>query len=190
MLRKSRTLCRGTKSSNPSPSSRESDELSVPERQTISELWALGTSELAAGCRRDRDRPLSARTGASKQQSGREFASFCTATRAQDAAVQIGSICPALPQHACRHSQYLQSSAPSRLAINAADFSSRSGERMGMAMADTPVTPASISPSIRTSTAMTIKNATTGLRRMSAAITEVTVQYRIQFIQLTGVRTG
>jgi transcriptional regulator with AAA-type ATPase domain len=29
----------------------------------------------------------------------REFASACTATRTQDAAVQIGSICPALPQH-------------------------------------------------------------------------------------------
>jgi hypothetical protein len=48
-----------------------------------------------------------------------------TATRAQDAAVQIGSIRPALPQHACRGPQHLQ-----RLAINAADLSSRSGERM------------------------------------------------------------
>src|SRR6516225_7966261 len=52
------------------------------------------------------------------------------ATRAQDAAVQIGSIRPALPQHACRGPQHLQSSTPSRLAINAADLSSRSGERM------------------------------------------------------------
>jgi hypothetical protein len=49
------------------------------------------------------------------------------ATRAQDAAVQIGSIRPALPQHACRGPQHLQSSTPSRLAINAADLSSRSG---------------------------------------------------------------
>ena len=52
------------------------------------------------------------------------------ATRAQDAAVQIGWICPALPQHACRGPQHLQPSTPSRLAINAADLSSRSGERM------------------------------------------------------------
>jgi DDE domain len=48
----------------------------------------------------------------------------------QDAAIQIGSVCPALPQHACRGPQHLQSSAPSRLAINAMDLSSRSGERM------------------------------------------------------------
>lgn len=59
-----------------------------------------------------------------------------------------------------------------------------------MAMADTPITPASISPSISTSAAMTIKNATTGLRKMSAAISEATVQYRIQFIQLTDIRAG
>ena len=71
-----------------------------------------------------------ARTGASEQQSGGELASACTATRAQDAAVQIGSICPALSQHACRGPQHLQPSTPSRLAIDAADLSSRSGERM------------------------------------------------------------
>jgi IS1 family transposase len=65
-----------------------------------------------------------------EKQSRREFASACTATRNQDAAVQIGSICPALPPHACRGAQHLQSSTPSRLAINAADLSSRSGERM------------------------------------------------------------
>ena len=44
---------------------------------------------------------LSARTAASEQQSGGELASAYTATRAQDAAVQIGSIRSALPQHAC-----------------------------------------------------------------------------------------
>jgi transposase-like protein len=47
---------------------------------------------------------LSARTAASEQQSGGELASAYTATRAQDAAVQIGSIRSALPQHACRGS--------------------------------------------------------------------------------------
>jgi len=65
-----------------------------------------------------------------QKQSRREFASACTATRTQDAAVQIGSICSALPQHACCGPQHLQSSTPSRLAINAADLSSRSGGRM------------------------------------------------------------
>jgi len=59
-----------------------------------------------------------------------ELASACAATRAQDAAVQIGSIRPALPQRACRGPQHLQLSTPSRLAINAADLSNRSGERM------------------------------------------------------------
>jgi hypothetical protein len=73
---------------------------------------------------------LPARTGASEQQSGRELAPACTATRAQDAAVQIGSIGPAFPQHACRRSQRLQLSTSSRLAINAADFPSRGRERM------------------------------------------------------------
>jgi putative transposase len=47
---------------------------------------------------------LSARTAASEQQSGGELASAYTATRAQDAAVQIGSIRSALPQlHAVVH---------------------------------------------------------------------------------------
>jgi hypothetical protein len=50
--------------------------------------------------------------------------------REQDAAIQIGSICPALPQHACCGSQHLQPSTPSRLAINVADLPSRGGERM------------------------------------------------------------
>jgi hypothetical protein len=65
--------------------------------------------------------------GASEQQSGGELASACTATRAQSAAVQIGSICPALPQHACRGPQHLQPSTPSRIAIDAADLPSRGG---------------------------------------------------------------
>ena len=60
-------------------------------------------------------------TAASQQQSSGELASACTATKAQDAAVQIGSIRSALPQHACCGPQHLQSSAPSRLAIDTAD---------------------------------------------------------------------
>src|ERR1700736_5113408 len=64
------------------------------------------------------------------EQSGREFASGSATTRAQNAAVQIGSIGPALPQHACRSPQYLQSSTPSRLAVNAPDLPSRGGDPM------------------------------------------------------------
>jgi putative transposase len=48
--------------------------------------------------------------------------------REQNAAVHIGSICPALPQHACRGPQHLQFSASSRLAIIAADLPRRGGE--------------------------------------------------------------
>jgi hypothetical protein len=59
-----------------------------------------------------------------------EFASACAAAGAQDAAVQIGSICTALPQHACRGPQHFQPSTPSGLAINAADLPSQGGERM------------------------------------------------------------
>jgi len=36
-------------------------------------------------------------------------------------------ICSALPQHACRRSQHLQPSTPSRLAIDAADLPGRGG---------------------------------------------------------------
>src|SRR6202007_1463135 len=68
--------------------------------------------------------------GLQKKQSGREFASAGAATRAQNAALQIASICPALPQHACRGPQHLQRSTPSRLAIDAADLPIRGGERM------------------------------------------------------------
>ena len=51
-------------------------------------------------------------------------------SRAQDAAVQIGSIRSALAQHACCCSQHLQPSTPSRLAIGAPDLPSRGDERM------------------------------------------------------------
>jgi DDE domain len=51
-------------------------------------------------------------------------------TRAQDAAVQIGSIGPAVPQHTCRRPQYLQSPAPSCLAIDASDLQSRSRQQL------------------------------------------------------------
>jgi hypothetical protein len=50
--------------------------------------------------------------------------------RAQNAAVQVGSLRPALPQHACRGSQHLQPSTPSRLALDAPDLPSRGGGSM------------------------------------------------------------
>jgi hypothetical protein len=46
-------------------------------------------------------------------------------------------------------------------------------------MADTPVTPAAISPSMRASAATTAKNATMGLRRMSVAMADPAAQFRI-----------
>ncbi len=50
--------------------------------------------------------------------------------RAQDAAVQVSSIRPALPEHACRCPQHLQSSTPSRFAVDAPNIPSRRGEPM------------------------------------------------------------
>ena len=43
------------------------------------------------------------------------------AARAQDAAVQVGSLRPAVSQHARRRPQHLQSPTPSRLALDAPD---------------------------------------------------------------------
>src|SRR6266481_6195276 len=57
---------------------------------------------------------------------GGEFASGRATTRAQAAALQVRSICPAFPQHARRRSQYLQSATPPHLPIDTADLPSRS----------------------------------------------------------------
>ena len=73
---------------------------------------------------------LPALTGAQKEQSGRKFASGGATTRAQDAAVQIGSTRPAFSQHACRRPQHVQPATPSRLALDAPDLPSRSGDPM------------------------------------------------------------
>src|SRR5262249_59726524 len=51
---------------------------------------------------------LSARAGIAGEQSGRKLASGGTTTRAQDAAVQVGSLRPAFSQYARRRSQHLQ----------------------------------------------------------------------------------
>src|SRR5712671_3077712 len=51
-------------------------------------------------------------------------------TRAQDAALQVSRICPAVSQHARRRSQQFQPSAAPRLPIDAADLQNRSGSAM------------------------------------------------------------
>jgi hypothetical protein len=61
-----------------------------------------------------------------QEQSGGKFASSRATTRAQAAAVQVGSIRPALPRHARRHSQYLQSATPPHLPIHTAHLPRRS----------------------------------------------------------------
>src|SRR5271169_1338353 len=61
---------------------------------------------------------------------GRELPPSRATARAQDAAVQVGSIRPALPQHARHRPQYVQPSTPSHLPVDAADLQSRSGSAM------------------------------------------------------------
>src|ERR1700674_4507358 len=67
---------------------------------------------------------------AQDEQSRGEFASNRATTRAQDAALQVSRICPALAQHARRRSQQFQPSAAPRLPIDAADLQRRSGSAM------------------------------------------------------------
>ena len=65
-------------------------------------------------CGKGRNRIVgSPRTGRTQEQSGREFASTDTTTRAQDATLQIAGISPALPVDSRRGLQHLQRPAPS-----------------------------------------------------------------------------
>ena len=64
------------------------------------------------------------------EQSGGKLASGGTTARAQNATVQVGSFRPVFSQHVRRRSQHLQSSTPSRLAVNAPDLPRRGGEPM------------------------------------------------------------
>jgi hypothetical protein len=57
----------------------------------------------------------SPRAGPAQKQSGREFASTDTTARAQDAALQIAGISPALAVHSRRRSQHIQRPAPSHI---------------------------------------------------------------------------
>ena len=81
---------------------------------------------------------------AAGKQSGRELPSDGPETRAQDAAVQIGPLGPAISQHACRRPQHLQSPAAPRLPNDPADLQSRSssvaaGRRRRMSGAHGPI---------------------------------------------------
>jgi hypothetical protein len=61
----------------------------------------------------------------SQGQTGREFSSGGTTTRAQVAALQIGQIRPTFPEHARRDPQHFQPSTPPDLPIDPADLQSR-----------------------------------------------------------------
>jgi hypothetical protein len=64
------------------------------------------------------------------EQSSRKLASGGATARAQDAAVQVGSLRPAVSQHVRRRPQHLQSPTPSHLALDAPALPSRGGEPM------------------------------------------------------------
>ena len=64
------------------------------------------------------------------EQSGREFSSGGTTTRAQAAALQIGQICPTFPEHARRGPQHFQPSTPPDFPIDPADLQSRGSGAM------------------------------------------------------------
>src|SRR5215472_13957285 len=69
---------------------------------------------------------LSASARAAELQSGGKLASGSATTRAQAAALQVASICSALPQHARCGSQHLQPATPPHLPIDIEDLPSRS----------------------------------------------------------------
>src|SRR6476661_3830898 len=68
--------------------------------------------------------------GLRKNKQGGEFASGSPTTLAQAAAVQVASLCPALPQHARCGSQHLQLSTAPHLPIHTTDLPSRSYRRV------------------------------------------------------------
>ena len=69
------------------------------------------------------------------EQPRRKLSSSRAETRAQDAAIQIGSLRPAVPQHARCRTQHLQSSTTSRHSIDASDLQSRSSYPVADAVA-------------------------------------------------------
>jgi transposase-like protein len=79
----------------------------APEVLVTDKLGSYGAAKAEIG--------LSARAGPAQEQSGREFASTDTTTRAQDATLQIARISPALPLDSRRGLQHLQRPAPSHI---------------------------------------------------------------------------
>src|ERR1700730_12407910 len=115
----------GTESSNPSPSSGESPtNLKANSPVLAGEAVRLEREFAGPVFHRGEQCSLLRHT----EQSGRKLASGGETTGAQDAAVQIGSIRPALAQHACRRPQQLQPSTPSRVAIHAPDLPGWGGD--------------------------------------------------------------
>jgi transposase-like protein len=70
------------------------------------------------------------RAGSAQKQSGRELASDGATTRAEDAALQVGSLRPALPLDPGSGPQYLQPSAPPALTFHASAVQSRGRPRL------------------------------------------------------------
>ena len=73
---------------------------------------------------------LPARAEAAEEQSSRKLAPGGATARAQNAAVQVGSLRPAISEHARRHPQHLQPPTPSRLPLDATDIPRRGGKPM------------------------------------------------------------
>ena len=70
------------------------------------------------------------RAGSSREQPSRELASACPAPGAEDAAIQVGRLSPALPVRPFRRPQHLQRPASPDLPSHAADLQSRSPRRL------------------------------------------------------------
>ena len=84
--------------------------------------YASACRQLRLTCRHEQ--------GAETEQSGREFSSGGTTTRAQVAALQISQIRAAFPEHARRGPQHFQPSTPPDLPIDPADLQSRGSGAM------------------------------------------------------------
>src|SRR6516165_4996001 len=117
----------------PSPSAAEHSL--APRRDGNPDCWRAdvplaGRGPRGRGPRHAGPAPTRQPGGAADEQSSRKLASGVVTTRAQNAAVQVTSLRPALPQHACRRSQHLQLSTASRLALDAPDLPSRGGGSM------------------------------------------------------------
>ena len=96
----------------------------APKLMTTDKLGSYGAAllHLRLACPREQ--------GHQKEQPRGEFSSTRPSARAQNAALQVSSIRPALPEHPCRRLQHLQSLKTPDLPIHAADLQNRSGSAM------------------------------------------------------------